>query len=367
MKILFVCRSFNNMAGGVERMAIMLMNEMVNRKYNVTLFTWDKENTKNAFYKIDNQIDWHVMDIQNHLKKANWLTRIKRAFKVRKIVERIKPDIILAFQHGAFLSFKFFLFGFKIPIIAAERNAISRLNHTKSGTRRNFILQTFRLADKITVQLPSYIKDYPKFLHHKMICIENPVLPATNFAKPAENTKNKILLCIGRLAYQKNQYALIKAFSLIYQDFPDWQLMLAGDGEDRIQLEAEVEKLKLTKQVIFKGNVKNTSSLYCQAHLFVLPSKWEGFPNVIAEAMSHGLPCIGYKDCDGTNILIQHEYNGLLAEQNGSPETLAYCLKELMLSPEKRKRFSINAIKSMKQYKPEKIFDKWENLLKEYM
>ena len=365
MKLLLVCRAFNNVAGGVERMGTALMNEMCRRGHEVSLLTWDRSEAE-AFYKFDERIAWHCLDIGDYMKKAGWGLRLKRARWVRRFVKKLKPDVILAFQHGTFLSTRLFTYGLGIPTIAAERNAPSRFEHLQAGRYRNLIFQTFRLAQRITIQCESYRNEYPAYLRSRIVTIPNPVFPAQSHARPqGEPGKQKILLSAGRLDDQKNYFVLIRTFAGLCKEFPEWRLIIAGEGEDRQQLEAIIAEHGLSDKVNLIGAVTDVASLYCESHLFCLPSRWEGFPNALAEALSHGLPGVGFAGCAGVRDLIQAGENGLLAEGNGNMESLAGCLRTLMADDEKRVRMGEAGIRSMKAYNPEQIFDTWEKFLKE--
>ena len=131
MKILVVCRSFHNMAGGIERMASALMNEMCVRGHDVALLTWDRAGAQ-TFYEFDPRISWHTLDMGSHLVKAGWSLRFQRMFKMREMLRDIQPDVILAFQHGTFISTRLYAAGMGFPVIAAEREAPARFEHLKT-------------------------------------------------------------------------------------------------------------------------------------------------------------------------------------------------------------------------------------------
>jgi glycosyltransferase involved in cell wall biosynthesis len=363
MKLLIVCRSFNNMAGGIERVATALMNEMCVRGHDVSLLTWDLAGAR-PFYEFDERIKWVHLNLGSHKSKAGLVLRLKRMFKMRCLLNEMKPDVALAFQHGTFFSTRLYSLGQNIPIIAAEREAPARFEHLKAGKWQNLIYQSFRLARNITIQCESYRNDYPAYLRERITTIPNPVFPATRFASPkGEPGKRKILLSVGRLGYQKNHGVLIRAFAKICDMFPEWDLLIAGEGGDRDILENEIKSLGLTKRITLPGAIKDTGNLYCESHLFCLPARWEGFPNVIAESFSHGLPAVGFAECAGTRDLIEHGVSGLLAAGNGDADTLAQALRILMADNDLRDEMGRKGLESIKQYAPDKVFDKWESFL----
>jgi glycosyltransferase involved in cell wall biosynthesis len=365
MKILFVWRKMGNVAGGVERMATTMMNEMIRRGHDVSLLTWDSTGAQ-AHYPMSKRILWHCLDLGDPVAKAGWRLRLKRMIKTRALVKTDKPDVIICFEHGIFLSMYLFLFGFFIPMIAAERNAPSRFYFLGGERKKKIVSQVLRLADKVTVQFERYRDGYPDYLRKKIVAIHNPVTSAVEFAVPSgEKEKTKTLLCVGRLAYQKNIDVLIQTFAALSSNFPTWNLLIVGDGEDRKKLEDMITHLDMSERIALMPSIKNVQSLYCSAHLFCLPSRWEGFPNALAEAMAHGLPSVGFAGCSGVSDLIEDNRNGFLAEGNDDAATLASALKDLMADDEKREQFGWQARESMTQYAPELIFTQWERLFVE--
>ncbi|MBK9585572.1 MAG: glycosyltransferase [Alphaproteobacteria bacterium] len=363
LKILVCCRAIDNMAGGVERMSSALMNEMVKCGHSISLMTLDPENAQ-SFYPLDPCIVWHKVAVGDPLRKATLSEMIQRALKVRRIVGAVRPDIIIGFQDGPYLSTRVYTLGMGYPIILAERNAPTRYDHIQSGKYRKFIYQTFRFARCITIQCESYRAHYPAYLRARIVTIPNPVFPAAP-ENLGEVKKRKILLSVGRLEYQKNYSVLIQAFALLAPKHPDWILRIVGEGVERKDLENLIAELDLSGRVELPGTTDKVSSEYAQARLLALPSRWEGFPNVIAEAMAHGVPCVGFAGCAGVSDLIQHGLNGRLAAGNGDPETLADELSFLMSDPEQLVQMGRSAIESVQAYRPEHIYDLWEQLFKE--
>ena len=372
MRVMLAYRAVDGIAGGVERMSSAIMNELCARGHEIHFYTIDRKDAV-SYYPIDERVTWHKLDMGDYKKKASWSLRIKRAIKARKIIRSIQPDVILAFQDGAFFSTRAYSLFMGIPVILAERISPQHFDFVASGKHKTILQHLYGIAHQITIQCESYRNMYPAFLRRKITTIPNPVFPADpkNIAAPHKSTKNgtKSLLCVGRLGYQKNQSVLLKAFIALADDFPDWVLTFAGDGEDYSHLQEIAAPLlqKSPPQIEFLGNVKDVPTLLSKSHLFCIPSRWEGFPNALSEALSHGLPAVGFSKCGGVCDLIQDGYNGLLAHgrgvDDGDQENLTNALRLLMRDDQKRQEMGKNAVQSVTQYAPEKIFDQWENLL----
>ena len=130
-----------------------------------------------------------------------------------------------------------------------------------------------------------------------------------------------------------------------------------------MKIESLIQRHNLVDRVELLGAVKDIGSLYQEAHLFCLPSRWEGFPNALGEALSYGLPSVGYQECGGVCDLIVEGVNGLLAQGNGNSKTLEIALRSLMANDKKRIKMAQSAVKSVAQYDPERIYNLWDSFL----
>lgn len=365
MKILFVSRLFEGVSGGVERMAIVMMNELARRGHQIELLSWDRCGAT-TYYPLDPAVRWHHLDMGDANARAGWGLRLRRQVVIRRLLARSRPDVLIAFQHGPFLTVATAAIGLGIPIVAAERNAPHRFDHLKAGKRRSLIFQTFRLATRITVQFDDYVAGYPVYLRARIVSIHNPVQTASGLAEPCGRPGEEMrLISVGRLSYQKNQAALIEAFALLAGRAPEWRLVLVGAGEDEGRLRELVARCGLSERVEFTGAVKDVESQYLRSHAFCLSARWEGFHNALAEAMAHGLPAVGYVGCAGTGQLIRHGETGLLAAGNGSVEALAETLAGLLMDAGQREHLGRAAAQDMARFTPHLIFDRWETLFRE--
>lgn len=363
MKILCSCRNMNHVAGGVERVLSSLMHELLARGHDISLITWDPENAI-PFYKLDTRISWHKLSIGDSYKKASWKTRWQRAQKVRSIVRQEKPDVILTFQNGAFLSLWAYTLGMGVPVIVSERNAPTMYDFTKAGKYKFFWTRVYGLAPRVIIQTEKQKKMYPPWLQKKIDVISNPVFPVTSDTTNSSSDK-KVILCVGRLDFQKNQKVLLESFSKIHSQCPEWSLRFIGSGKDLQSLKDQSRKNGVEAAVEFIGDVTDVSEHYKQAGIFCMPSRWEGFPNALAEALAYGVPAIGFSDCAGVNDLIEPGKNGQLAQGMDNADTLAKTLLDLIHTPSDRERMGNNARSITQAYPPAKIFDQWEQVLRQ--
>lgn len=363
MRLIFVARKFANMAGGLERISIDLMNAMVGRGHTVSLMTWDRKDAV-THYPLDSHVQWFKLDIGNPDIAAGAGVKAARIKTFRKFVSGLSPDAILGFQSGAALFSRIATLGMGVKIIAAERVSPDMWKYVRTGLiDRLTDIYSLMLADRITVQFSSYIEKYPRILRRKMAAIPNPVFEPNPLDSGTQARHGKALLYVARLCYQKNHGLLIEAFSQICDVFKDWKLVLVGEGEYDKLLRDKVALLGLEQRIVFCGAVKNVHMWYRSVDLVAFPSLFEGFPNALAESLSWGLPCVGLKKTLGVNCLIENGFNGLLT--NDSVEAFANGLATLMADEDQRARMANNAKIIVSRYSPERSYDLWEALIKE--
>lgn len=118
------------------------------------------------------------------------------------------------------------------------------------------------------------------------------------------------------------------------------------------------------KSLFLRGETDKVMEVYARAKIFCMPSLFEGFGLVTAEALAKGLPAIGFVDCPGTNTLIRDGVNGLLVEPAGSrAASLAEALEQLMVDPRMRDRLGKAGPLSVQQFQPAQIQRRWTQVV----
>jgi glycosyltransferase involved in cell wall biosynthesis len=144
--------------------------------------------------------------------------------------------------------------------------------------------------------------------------------------------QTRTVICVARLCYQKGIDVLLQAWRLVYQELPQARLLIAGTGPIQTQLEYMAQALGLLDSVEFVGLQNDIPNLLRQCDIAVLPSRWEGMPNAVLEAMACGLPCVATR-VSGSEDIIQHGANGLLVEAEDY-QGMAKALLLLLRDPE---------------------------------
>lgn len=233
----------------------------------------------------------------------------------------------------------------------------------KRDFRRHFrpeLREIITNSDSVVVLCEEYITELQhitKLDSNNITAIENGLV----IENVPDTPKEKIIVFIGRLTrWDKRVDRLLKIWSLIQCDFPDWRLDLLGDGPERQKLEAMAHNLKL-KNCYFRGFV-NIKEYLPQASILAMTSSSEGFPMVILEAASYGVVPIAYNVSKGISHLIADNETGFLIKPFSQSEYIDR-LRSLMNDANLRENMSAAAMKATMEYDIKQISTKWLDLI----
>ena len=354
--------SLDEMAGGIERNIVALANRLAGRGHCVTLITFDRASAR-SFYPIDGRVRWCKVGVTRPHGQIGFRARLRLVLAIREALREAGAMAVVCFHHGILARFLLATLFTGIRVVVSERNSLTLYDHIRrSKWNANFLL--LFLTDRIIVQFPRYAADYPRPLRRRIVAIPNPVSPLS-CTSPCDGSGRSSfeLLAVGRLCAQKNYETLVAAFAGLVPRHPAWELVIVGSGEARASILAEVVRHGLEARVRLVPATASIADVYRRASLFCMTSRWEGFPNALAEAMAHGLPAVGYRGCAGVRDLIVHGETGLLAAGNGDTRSLSDALDDLMGDPERRETMGNAAKKLVRQFHPDRVFPRWEALL----
>ncbi len=366
MKLLFAIKRLEDMPGGAERVILQVIDGL-RRGYGhqISLVTFDRGGAK-SFYPIPDGVEWIQLGIGDSSQRAGWTETIHRIVRLRQVVMSHAPDIVIPFQHSMFVPMVLSLLGAGVPIVASEHTVPD--HYRCRPLEYGLLTFTGLLCRKITVLSDAIIRIYPKCLWSRMVAMPNPVATSP---RPADvvggrESERKILLSVGRLDVSKDQATLIDAFALIADKFPDWDLKIFGEGRLRSDLETRIVTAGMQGRIFLMGATPDILSEYQKAQAFVLASRYEAFGLATAEAMSAGLPVVGFADCPGTNELIQNDRNGLLvivSQGAGRADSLARTLTALMGDVALRQSLGAQGRADMAAVSVDAVVAKWQSLL----
>jgi glycosyltransferase involved in cell wall biosynthesis len=293
------------------------------------------------------------------LRLGGYQETSRRIKRLRSIFEVTNHDVVLSFLGATNLQTIIAGSGNEAKLVISERNdpAIQQLAFPWEQLRKHL----YTKADVVTANSRGAIETMKSFVSsEKLVYVPNPVIIPTCSAET--NERRKIILYVGRLVKQKGADILIQAFARIFHQISDWRLEIVGDGPMMYELEGLVDRLGIQSKVTFHGHKTNVHDFYRQASIFALPSRYEGTPNALIEAMCWGLPVVTSDASPGPLELVRQEYNGLIFPSENT-NAMADALLELATNKRKRKQMNLNSRKESRRFELESAMREWEKVL----
>tara|TARA_B100001057_G_scaffold474275_1_gene539621 strand:+ start:2153 stop:3280 length:1128 start_codon:yes stop_codon:yes gene_type:complete len=362
-KIIIFYPSFER--GGVEIILLNLINFFLKKKIKIVLIASNVK--KNIFQN-------KLFEIKI-IKTPNFVffpDRINKAFSASNALKdelkksEKKNTIILSLQGSSLAIIVSKFLGFKIVVRNAE-DALSSTIYAENKIQSLIVLMLkiflYNFSNKIITNSKGSGVSLKKILINKtdkIFPIYNPYLKKLN--KKNSSKRYKYLLSVGRLTKQKDFYNLIIAFNIIKDDVPGYKLIIIGDGHLRDELQELVNNLGLTKRIIFTGWKDDIKKYYLNSKLFILNSLYEGFGNVLIDAINYNLPIITTDCKSGPKEIVDYGKGGFLVPIK-NPKLLSkkilFCLNNYKLSLKK----SIYAKKYIKKFDCELNCEKYLKLI----
>ena len=365
MKLTLVSSSLN--VGGAERVLSTMANYWAAIGWQITILTFD-DGAEPPFYDLDRRIDLHSLGIisQDGFKFSvpSISYNLRRIQVLKQAIVASQPDLVISFVNTTNIMTLLACRGLKVKTIVSEHvhPTFAQLNKATQ------LLQqwTYQQADLVTVQTHAALSFFPTD-RYKTFVIPNPVvLPKSTPIQSQLYTDDRHLLAIGKLIPQKGFDLAIKAFAQIAQKYPEWTLTILGEGEMRSELEDLCAELELEDRVFMPGVVKNIDSHLRKADVFILPSRFEGFPVTLCEAMACGVPVIASNCLSGPREIIHEGIDGMLVKPD-SVTALTIGLTQLISDPGKRQYFSHHAPKVLDRFGVEPVMATWQRAIEQVL
>ena len=389
-----------NKHGGTERVLAEFCNAMVSKGHSITVYSPDcKEGS--FLFSIDSSVKFSCYGEKNEgffesergikfrtflilrkdirKERRHYLRRKKIESSLRKKLKTEDVDIFITFSAYATYLLKMAIGDkVRIPIVTMihtfiessveemfpyEKNIFNKSTALNSRFRKDLqsFKETVRDSTLIQVLRPEYIDQIREFFQtDRVICIPNAV-PQFN---EISESNHKTIIHVGRLCDVKRQHMIVQAFSLIRDSYPEWKVELWGDYTDvnyKNYVEGIINELQLQNNIKLCGPTDFVKDKLMNASIFAFPSKFEGFPLALTEAMSLGLSVVGFSNCPSVNTIIRDNINGLLCDDN--VEDLARVLSCLMSDEDFRRMLGAQAKRDMEIYSPNIVWGQWEEVL----
>ena len=364
-RVLFYKKSnFIGSAGGVEKVLVTLSNALSKKGYTVHLATRDKKQGV-PFFAISDTVVFHQFKIlfspiRRFLGKCglsffSYFNREKLVAKIlHNYVEEHQIDVVVTagIQDMADLLYQQDVKVKKVVMLHSRPDVY----FTKK--KEKLFVETLKKVDLVQVLLPSFVPIIKKYYQGEVVVIGNSIS-----LNPFLNKREKRIIYPARIEKNKQQHLLIEAFSNISKKFPDWKIHFRGGVSDFEYLNiinGLLEKYSLQNQVLFLEPTPDLDIELSKSSICAFPSKYEGFPLALCEAMASGIPVIGFQSASGVSDLIKSGKNGFLVEDIFE---LSRKLELLMNNEDLRNQLGKEACLIASTYSEDKIVSKWEDVI----
>lgn len=377
MKIFYLYDSIA-LIGGLERVFVNKMNYLANQTDNEVYLVTSSQGQHPFSYPLSHKVNHIDLNINLHLQyRTHYPMRLWIKYKLSKlykkrlqiIVNQILPDIIITpvlWKSNTLCTLKCQSKRIIESHTAKAYTLISEnpLHHPfKELISRYIIKWKYNFAEKTSDAIVTLTQEDAKAWKYKSKIY---IIPNIIETIPIESSSCEIhrVIAAGRLTYQKGFDRLIKAWEIVHQKHPNWELAIYGEGIYKKQLDLQITEANLEKVVHIYPFISNIFKEYLNSSIYVLSSNYEGFGMVLIEAMACGLPCISFNCPCGPSEIIKDQEDGLLIK-NGDINGMSNAICQLIENETKRKEYGRNAKLNAERFLPKNIMPHWEKLFKE--
>jgi GalNAc-alpha-(1->4)-GalNAc-alpha-(1->3)-diNAcBac-PP-undecaprenol alpha-1,4-N-acetyl-D-galactosaminyltransferase len=364
MKITLISSSLE--IGGAERVMSIIANYWAARDWQITVLSFD-DGSAPPFFELDKRIECRSLGVKYHsgLSLGAIVANLHQARKLKKAIVASRPDLVVSFVNTTNIMTLLATRSLKVPTIVCEHVYPAFGGLDKFGQfLQNWL---YRRAASIVVQTHSGLSFFPPERGYKTMVMPNPVaLPESDQLDSQIFSDDRHLLAIGKLIPQKGFDLAIRAFAQVCEQHPEWTFSIFGEGEMRGELEDLCVQLRLEERVYLPGVVKNIDAQLRRADIFMLSSRFEGFPVTLCEAMACGVPVIATDCLSGPREIVHNGRDGLLVVPE-NVDALAVGLDILMSDPVKRQYFSHHAPSVLDRFGIEPVMAIWDGAIRQVL
>ncbi len=340
----------------------IMVNYWAAKGEKVTVITFATESTD--FYTLHPEVKRVALGLtaaSAHLGEAlkNNLRRLRR---LRQEIRASRPDVVISFIHRMNMLTLLAVSGLGVPVIVSERSDVRkhRIGPFWSALRRLL----YPKAHAVVVQSDAMHRWAETIVRKdRVYIIPNPVAPpAASLAGAVSSPAGLGVVAIGRLSFEKGFDLLLRAFEKCAAEHPDWSLVILGEGAERGRLTELATKLEIEDRVRMPGVVREPVAVLRGAGMFVMPSRYEGFPNALLEAMACGAPVVSFDCPSGPAEIVRDGVDGVLVPPE-DVDALASAMRRMMSHESERERLASRAPEVLQRFGVEKVMETWERVI----
>jgi GalNAc-alpha-(1->4)-GalNAc-alpha-(1->3)-diNAcBac-PP-undecaprenol alpha-1,4-N-acetyl-D-galactosaminyltransferase len=402
-ELILICNSLD--AGGIERVVSTLANEWSRQGRKICVVTL---HDLRRFYALDPAIHHIIIDRARVSLLVEWLKKLKswfenlsvakrwlvtiigaplfhifsqylylgfyrlnfhvylayEAWALRRVLKRVESPVIVSFGTAINVMTLKACRRMNTRVIISERNDPNRLVYFQKW---NYMSRKhYRDADLVTANTRSALVSMEEFVERERLAfVPNPLVVSNGNGNPRKISKSVSMpnvLTVGRMVRDKAHDVLLDAFAITGDELKDWRLSIVGDGVLKNDLRAQAERLGISHRVDWHGVVADPHTFYRSAGMFVLPSRVEGTPNALLEAMSCGLPVIVSNGAPGLLEVVEDGKTGLVVPVNDAT-ALAKAMCRLRDDDNLRGRLGRAAKVRVEEFHLPRAIAKWESII----
>ncbi len=368
-RILYVVQKMG--AGGEEVMILDHISHLDRNKFQPYLAV--VSNQGDLLNKLPADIKFYYIENESDAKKNFIYKQLIKIAKLSKIIKSVKPHIVFSALFDASLFTRLVRMIYRDKFIFISREPHNHLKDLKESFSFKNILRAkllpfaFSGSDVIVTVSQGSMKEISacygipktKFSVIYNSIDLNHIIALAALPNNSISLQHPALISLGRLVYRKGFQNLIKALKLL----PDTHLYLIGKGDYEASLSALAAETGLYNRVHFLGYLENPYNILRQAEVFVFPSLWEGFGNVIIEAMACGVPVVATRCPHGPEEIIIDGVNGVLVPV-ADGDSLASAISGLLADEAGRKRLAAAGRSRAEDFRVEKQVKEYERLFR---
>lgn len=353
-------------AGGAERVMSLLAGEFVRRGHAVTLVTLS--DPREDFFELGPSVRRVSIGLEGASRGvvSSVGQNLRRVFALRKQFDRCRPDVVLSFLTSMNVLVAIASKGMQHGLVVSER--VDPSQHSAGRAWDWLRVRAYRRAAALVVQTEPVSRWFRGVLHGpspRIVVIPNPLAPSVGDGAPAGlGASVAYVLGVGRLEDQKGFDLLIDAFARMSPAEIECELWIAGRGSRRAALEQQAAERGIADRVRFLGEIDDAARLMRHARVFVLPSRFEGFPNALLEAMASGAPCVAADCPSGPRELLGVDEGGLLVPV-GDVDRLARSIRRVLTDVDLSGRLSAAGRRIASAYSLTAVAEQWEQVFGE--
>jgi GalNAc-alpha-(1->4)-GalNAc-alpha-(1->3)-diNAcBac-PP-undecaprenol alpha-1,4-N-acetyl-D-galactosaminyltransferase len=348
-------------SGGAERVMAVLADHWARSGRDVTLLTFMPPD-ETPFFPLDPRVRLVRLDLDRPSRTVvdGIGANLWRARALRRAVRDSRPDVVLSFMDRTNVLTLAATLGLGIPIVVQEHNDPAEERLSRSWTILRDL--TYRRAASVVALSTTALSYFAAPIRRRGRVIPNPVvrpLGATTTREPASGGTR--IVGMGRLVPQKGFDLLLDAMARLEARARGWTVDVWGEGPMRPALEAARDRLGLADVVRFPGVTPTPGAVMAAADLFVLSSRYEGFPTVLGEAMAAGTPVVAFDCPSGPREMIRDGVDGLLVP-DGDIAALAAAIERVLTDDALRTALAAHASEILERFSIERIAALWDEL-----